>query len=143
LLDLVHADGACLRVGESFLRFGDAPSFEEASCVMNSLNIENSEIYATDHLKCADFDSAFKGIVATKLSALDDIWLLWVRPEVISEVAWAGEPIKIGTEHMTEQLHPCRSFCEKNRRTGRRRGYCRIGTRCRVMFHIYVEKSLG
>lgn len=109
LLDLVHASGAGLKVNESFLRFGEAPSFEEASTVFNLLNMQHTELFTTDNLR-TDAKTEFKGVIAARLSNLDDIWLLWVRPEVVSEVAWAGEPVKIGAENQLEKLHPRRSF---------------------------------
>lgn len=110
LLDLVHANGAGLLVGSDYFTFGDAPVLNEAQSIVRSFDFEHSSLRATDHLEEAAVETKYKGVVAAKLSGREDIWLLWVRPEVISEVAWAGEPVKLTDADGSQQLHPRRSF---------------------------------
>lgn len=109
LLQLVHATGAGLKVGNQYFQFGDAPSLEQAKLVMDGLDFFDTYFYSTDQLP-ADFDSDFKGVVAAKLSGQEEIWILWVRPEVVSEVSWAGEPVKLVDSLDLDRLHPRRSF---------------------------------
>ncbi len=110
LLDLVHANGAGLVVGKDYFTFGDAPVVEEAHAIICSLDFKHSSLRATDHLEMPAVEIEFKGALAAKLSGREDVWLVWVRPEVISEVAWAGEPVKLTDADGSEQLHPRRSF---------------------------------
>lgn len=112
LLDLTHATGAVLKVRETILQFGAAPTADQAREIILSAGILNSEIFVSDNFKCADASIGVSGIVAMRLSAPGEnlAWILWVRPEVINQVSWAGEPVKVSSENDLGILHPRRSF---------------------------------
>ncbi len=111
LLDLTHATGAVLQIQDNLIRFGAAPSKAQASELIASIDIDRSDIFATNNLICSDKSAGVSGVLAIRLASQEhDACILWLRPEVISEVSWAGEPVKASSSDDLEILHPRRSF---------------------------------
>lgn len=112
LLELTHATGAVLKFRDNFIQFGSAPTQAQAREIIASIGKE-TVVLATNSFKCSDNTKGISGVVAIKLESFDgedEGWILWLRPEVISEVSWAGEPVKVSSNHELEILHPRRSF---------------------------------
>jgi chemotaxis family two-component system sensor kinase Cph1 len=100
ILDAVDSTGAVLIYESNFYKIGLTPDNESLKKLIDWLN-ENMQdgIYGTNHLSqefltglaIKDFAS---GLLACRLSKELKEYLLWFRPEVISEVKWAGDPNK-------------------------------------------------
>ena len=73
------------------------------------------EVFHTSNLS-ADFPPAesvreqASGMIAIRISAVQQRYLLWFRPEQVATVRWAGEPVKSVDASM--HLHPRASFNE-------------------------------
>ncbi|MBS1953274.1 MAG: GAF domain-containing protein [Cyanobacteria bacterium SZAS-4] len=111
ILDLTHATGAIVKVQGTFARLGAAPTLAQAGDIVASISFDDAGVFATNNFNHPDKSTGICGVVAVKLSFNEDeAWILWVRPEVISEVSWAGEPVKVNSKNESEILHPRRSF---------------------------------
>lgn len=112
LLQLVHAPGALLQVEDRCIALGDAPADEQArkllATISAKVNVADEPLFSTDNFDGNGNGSGVSGLLSINLSDVSDIFLTWLRPEVISEVNWAGEPTKL--ESSDERLHPRRSF---------------------------------
>ena len=83
------------QLGE-FLRKSD----RQVKIVTDELHRSVPEIFANTL-------GAVNGLLAIKLAPHS--WIAWLRPELISEIFWAGEPVKVEDADQS-QLHPRRSF---------------------------------
>lgn len=78
--------------------------------------LEGRECYATDRLgeELADAGAiagVASGVLAIRLQASRPLLAIWLRPEQIEEIAWAGDPRKeIGLPGSAQQLSPRESF---------------------------------
>ncbi len=116
LRDVTNAAGVCLAdghdisssgllPGEPFLHdlidwLGSLPEFE----IFHSSNL-GAEFPASDAVR-----EQASGLLVIRISAVQQRYLLWFRPELVSTVRWAGEPVK--SVDATLHLHPRASFDE-------------------------------
>ncbi|MBP0041317.1 MAG: GAF domain-containing protein [Roseofilum sp. SBFL] len=99
LLDLVGATGAAVGLDDRLILIGETPDRTYVQKL-----IQNLSFYMGDtrffHTAClADIDpksTAYKnvasGILAIKITATKDKYLIWFRPEIVQTVNWAGNP---------------------------------------------------
>jgi diguanylate cyclase (GGDEF)-like protein len=108
VLDVIAADGAYLLIGGAMHTTGDAPSADRMRRILDELPPVAfvSESLPHDHPELAVELPTVAGIVAVPLLG-DGDWLVFVRREVSSEVAWLGDQGATNREH---PLSPRRSF---------------------------------
>jgi light-regulated signal transduction histidine kinase (bacteriophytochrome) len=114
LKNLTNADGVALLVGGRLGISGRTPSEEQLIELVEWLDqLPELEIFKTNHLGsqiewAKEIRSTASGMLAMRISDVKRGFLLWFRPEVISTVKWAGEPVKLRDQ--AQQLHPRNSF---------------------------------
>jgi chemotaxis family two-component system sensor kinase Cph1 len=98
MLDVVDCAGAVLVYENNFYKTGVTPDDDFLKEMIDWLN-ENmiDGIYGTNQLSkeypaSLPFKACASGLLACRLSKELKEYLLWFRPEVISEVKWAGNP---------------------------------------------------
>jgi len=119
LLELVKAQGAIVSFGKDITLFGKTPSVEEARALIVWLqSYTQKEVFHTNNLsriynagkKIKDVAS---GLLAISIFVNETTYhIIWLRPEVIQTVNWAGDPQKpmIIENDGTMRLSPRRSF---------------------------------
>ncbi|MFB2938206.1 ATP-binding protein [Aerosakkonemataceae cyanobacterium BLCC-F154] len=119
LLELVNADGAIIYFGDNITLIGKTPIKEDIQKLVNWLqNYNQQEIF---HINCLSqvYPPANKikelasGLLAISIF-VDRIYyqIIWLRPEVIQTVNWAGDPnkpVRVEDNGMIN-LSPRRSF---------------------------------
>jgi light-regulated signal transduction histidine kinase (bacteriophytochrome) len=99
LLDLLGATGLVLRTGGVTSTLGEVPPGAALDALLRWLAGHCPHQFISDHL-AADYPDAADlrpaaGLLAVKLGALPDDFIIWLRPEVTRAVTWAGTPIKL------------------------------------------------
>jgi diguanylate cyclase (GGDEF)-like protein len=117
LLDLVHAGGALIRLGEETVMLGDAPAAEIAGPIVEILRQDHREeiVGLADAGQpggvaeaCADRAS---GILLMPILNNPGDAIAWFRPEVVSTVQWAGDPrLSKSPDPASRRLSPRTSF---------------------------------
>ncbi|NJM60356.1 MAG: GAF domain-containing protein [Oscillatoriales cyanobacterium RU_3_3] len=118
LPDAVSAQGVVIVFGEERYLIGKTPQGEALKHLIEWVqNQLKQEIFYTDSLsrcypEAEEFKHAASGCLALEISAAQKIYVLWLRPEVITTVNWAGEPKKSleVSEDGSERLSPRKSF---------------------------------
>jgi two-component system, chemotaxis family, sensor kinase Cph1 len=119
LMDLVSAKGFAFIEGTRATCFGSTPPEESILQLVEwiSQQIGDSEVYATDALgreypNFAEYGASASGILVLKISRMQQIYMLWFRPEVIQSIHWGGEPNKPAQldEDGSLRLSPRQSF---------------------------------
>jgi light-regulated signal transduction histidine kinase (bacteriophytochrome) len=119
LMRTLDASGFALAVGSDVAIAGDGPDLDAAALLDDwFLNECLENIFLTDHLADVfpENSLAFSGVagfIGIKARSLRSGWLrlYWFRPAELQEVAWAGNPIKPGSENPGAlSLSPRRSF---------------------------------
>lgn len=111
LLNLCNAAGVSIYVGGEMYRYGLTPSEDQISKISEEISHHVREgIFCTN--KLADYfseDEKFNvaGIIYHSLG--NDNNIIWYRPENISEINWAGDPVKAIVKD-SNGLHPRNSF---------------------------------
>lgn len=115
LLEMTGSSGAALCVAKECSLLGETPTEQETIALWHWLRENMTDpILATDHLAgvyppAAAFTEKASGLLAISLTQLNDNFVLWFRPEVISTVTWAGNPEK-AVEEDAQRLSPRKSF---------------------------------
>ncbi len=114
VLELVKADGACIRIGGQVLSIGSVPA--EATAIMTALQprLVNG-IGASDEMgsilpEFASLTSTVSGGLMVKFMNRPDDGILWVRREMVRTVVWGGNPDKSVMMSDTGRLSPRKSF---------------------------------
>ncbi len=100
ILDVVHAHGASVQIGETRAVLGRTPDRAQIDAILAALPVtEPGRVFATDCLR--DLDPAFaefadvaSGVLAVRLTRTRPDHLLWLRSEALRSVTWAGDPTK-------------------------------------------------
>ena len=116
LLQVTNANAVAL-VGEDYLvHHGEVPPDEQMRRLVRWLDEQDErEAWVTSHLSedlpwADEIKAEASGLIAIRISAVPQRYLLWFRPEIARTVRWAGEPAKIVAANLT--LHPRNSFAE-------------------------------
>ena len=112
--EVTAAAGAAVILGSEIQRDGVTPSDSEIQRLVDWLDekpdlpmIETSRL--SSHLDWASgIQEEASGLLAIRISDVRRNYILWFRPEVISTVSWAGEPVKVLDSE--KRLHPRSSF---------------------------------
>jgi light-regulated signal transduction histidine kinase (bacteriophytochrome) len=115
-LALFDAAGIVLIEPGMVRKAGTVPVEHDLQLIFNYLsNLDSDEVIVTNELYemigglSQGSKNAAAGMLAFKISSAPIVWLMTFRPEVVSEINWAGEPVKIIDEEQPT-LHPRRSF---------------------------------
>jgi light-regulated signal transduction histidine kinase (bacteriophytochrome) len=114
-LELVGAKGFAAAFVDRTVTTGTTPSVEQLKGLVawlegglgaqvassSSLSVEYSEAHA--------FSDIASGLIAVRVPGTDPVFLLWFRPEIVREVAWAGDPSR-PAEEVAGRISPRRSF---------------------------------
>lgn len=124
----MHADGLSVRLTgtpvdqaethPSVFAFGSTPPepFVNALCEWLSTRTNDDGIFATDRLgdlwpPARDHAALASGILAISVSREPKDFIVWFRPEVVTTVKWAGNPVKpVEAGPFGERLTPRSSF---------------------------------
>ncbi|XWK86821.1 MAG: ATP-binding protein [Phormidium sp.] len=119
LLELVNAEGAIICFGGNLTLIGKTPAIEDIPALINWLqNYNQQEVFHTNCLSqiypaAKQIKELASGLLAISIF-VDDIFyqIIWLRPEVIQTVNWAGDPnkpVRVEDDGMIH-LSPRRSF---------------------------------
>jgi light-regulated signal transduction histidine kinase (bacteriophytochrome) len=115
-LDLVTARGFAVSHGGAVRTLGAAPPKEALAALLAWVRDRAGDrgVYATDALAAAyppaaALQDTASGVLAAVVSCAHDLTLIWLRPEVVREVSWAGDPHK-PADLAGNTLGPRRSF---------------------------------
>jgi diguanylate cyclase (GGDEF)-like protein len=117
LLDLMHASGAFLRIGDESFVVGEAPAQDVAAAIVNSLQMTSSEdVFETSSAGvpggiAADFADTASGILLMPILNNPGDAIAWFRRELPRTVQWAGEPEKaMSADSSSVRIAPRKSF---------------------------------
>lgn len=118
LLSAIDAEGLALLTGGEIHLLGKTPSQEQVLALADWLSDNPDEVYATHRLSaCYPPAKAYReqvsGLLTLCLSRRSSDRILWFRPEVLTEVSWAGDPrkpVEIVDHDNTQRLMPRTSF---------------------------------
>lgn len=115
LLELTRADGAAILSQDSFLPVGEAPEERQVRRMVAGLWQRDpaTDFYVTDSIVSEvpqndSFTDGTCGVLALRISEVEDSWLIWFRQEVVKTVTWGGDPHKVVRE--SGRIHPRKSF---------------------------------
>lgn len=115
LLELTRADGAAVLSQNSFLPVGEAPEEHQVRSLVARLSQQDAatDSYITDSIVSefphdGGFNDGTCGVLALRISEVEDSWLVWFRQEVVKTVTWGGDPHKVVRE--SGRIHPRKSF---------------------------------
>ncbi len=115
LIQVTNADGVVLLFnGRCDAAAGKTPDPAAVLRLANWLDTRPElKLFSTWHLKeeqewAEEIKDVASGVVAIRISDVRQSYLMWFRPEAVSSVRWAGEPVKIRDEKAG--LHPRDSF---------------------------------
>lgn len=115
LLELTRADGAAILSQDSFLPVGEAPEERQVRRLVTGLSQQDpaTDFYVTDSIVSEvpqndSFTDGTCGVLALRISEVEDSWLIWFRQEVVKTVTWGGDPHKVVRE--SGRIHPRKSF---------------------------------
>jgi PAS domain S-box-containing protein len=114
LLKITNAAGVAVLVGGSFVTDGLTPNVAALQRLSEWLNEDDGrEVFASNNLGsllpwAESIANVCSGMLAVRISSVQQRYVMWFRPEVVSTVRWAGEPIK--REGTDLRLTPRASF---------------------------------
>ncbi|MEM7768961.1 MAG: ATP-binding protein [Cyanobacteria bacterium P01_A01_bin.37] len=101
LMALTGSTGVAFCEKGDIILIGETPSLSEVSDLVHWLGdqFEQDIVYHTDALSdvypaAAQFESETSGLMALAISQVQQLYVLWFRPEVLQTVNWAGNPNK-------------------------------------------------
>ncbi len=119
LLSVMDADGVALIADGKVLLLGQTPSPHQVSMIANWLAQQKAAVFSTHQLPhdfppSSDFSAVASGLLTVSLTRTSSDRVIWFRPEVLSEVHWAGDPNKpveiVGQDDQQLRLRPRTSF---------------------------------
>ncbi|WP_025144794.1 ATP-binding protein [Pedobacter jeongneungensis] len=118
ILDVTKAGGVAIIFENELKTIGNVPSYDEIWELSNWLKISSDEsIYYTHrlpeiHSPAKKYKSIAAGILSCTLNKELGEMIIWFKPEIISNVNWAGNPEKPATpsENGLLSLSPRKSF---------------------------------
>ncbi|MGD1804942.1 ATP-binding protein [Dapis sp. BLCC M126] len=120
LLTIVGATGSVVSLEGEYHKIGKTPSNVEITALLNWVkNQIDTDIYSTNSLPIIyppanEFKEIASGLLVLEITKVQEIYVLWFRPEVSQTVNWAGNPeypIEMESDG-TMKLCPRRSFAE-------------------------------
>ncbi len=112
LLDVVEAKGGGIFHEEKLYLVGSTPTEEEVLDILDWFSSSNYGLrFKTNQLSkfipnAEKYKEIASGLLIAKLSEKVDSFLFWFKPEIVQEIAWAGNPHK----KIGKNLSPRRTF---------------------------------
>ena len=100
LMNITNASGVAVLVDGKFSSEGDVPDDASLELLSRWLDEDDKrEVFACSHLESVlpwahSIRRVASGLLAVRISSVRRRYVLWFRPEVVSTVRWAGEPVK-------------------------------------------------
>ncbi|MEM1251888.1 MAG: ATP-binding protein [Cyanobacteria bacterium P01_H01_bin.21] len=101
LMALTNSTGVAYCEKGDINLYGETPTQSEVTQLVQWLEhqFDQKVVYQTmslsqDYAPAADFESGISGLLALSISKVQQIYILWFRPEIIQTVNWAGDPNK-------------------------------------------------
>ena len=118
LLALTGSAGVAFCEKSDITLLGDTPTSREVSDMMEWLDSQFNEdsVYYTNSLgevyrPANDFENSTSGLLAIAVSKVQQLYVLWFRPEVLHTVNWAGNPEKpVTIDEDQVRMSPRQSF---------------------------------
>ena len=124
ILKLTNSAGAALFHKGKVYCYGRAPAEEHIVKILTWLSRSKLDFFQARSLSehCPEFTDIAErasGILSIRISRNPDSFILWVRPEQVRSIDWAGNPTKPveetqgdgeGKSHSSLRLHPRKSF---------------------------------
>ncbi|RIZ70017.1 MAG: GAF domain-containing protein [Methylococcales bacterium] len=118
LLNGINADGAALLENGKVTLLGITPTAYQVGLLAEWLAQQKDAVLVTHCLSynfqaAGEFSAVASGLLAIRISRVNLTWVMWFRPEVLSETHWAGDPKKpviIDDEDQESRLQPRTSF---------------------------------
>ena len=147
LLKGIDADGAALLEDGKVTLLGITPSEQQVGLLAEWLAQQGAVVLAThclphDFPAAGDFSVVASGLLAIRLSRASLTWVMWFRPEALSETHWAGDPNKpviINGEDQESRLQPRISFALWKETV---RGHSRPWLDCEIDYASKLRQSL-
>ena len=114
LIQITNAEGVVLLVDGTFESHGSTPPYSAVQRIARWLNSQaDLKLFTSTRLQnelswAHEIEDVASGIVAIRISDVRQNYLMWFRPQLISLVKWAGEPVK--RRDPDGGLHPRNSF---------------------------------
>lgn len=114
LMRVTAARGAVLAIDGRFHHAGNSLGTNDLRRIVEWLNDRpQMGLFETEHLAlhlpwASRIAHVASGLLAVRISDIASRYILWLRPELLTTVEWAGEPIKVLDE--AKSLHPRASF---------------------------------
>jgi light-regulated signal transduction histidine kinase (bacteriophytochrome) len=114
LIDTFNCCGTALMTKDVIYAIGETLSDSEIKKAISSIEQFNAPVFATDSIctiKDLNGKSDLAGMLAWKISAINNDWIMCFRPEQSKSVKWAGRPQKdVEVVNNKGRLHPRGSF---------------------------------
>jgi chemotaxis family two-component system sensor kinase Cph1 len=117
LLKLVNASGAVIYFNEEYHLVGNVPSLAKIKDLLScySINLEDKHIFtdsiATVYPDAESIKDKVCGVLLNPIVKENGSFIMWIRPELIQTISWAGDPNKsIVSDELGERLSPRGSF---------------------------------
>ncbi len=117
LINLVGATGVVSWESGKIATSGDTPPAPAIADLLKWVDQQIGEdiIYSTntlvtDYPEFLPYKDLASGLLALRISAAQQTYLLWFRPEVIRTIDWAGEPQKLPDTNQNLRIAPRKSF---------------------------------
>lgn len=116
LLELPDATGAAIVFEGRVVRMGNAPDTQAIERLVNWLDTQGEDVYATDQLSAVWPEAEAwlpeaAGMLVVSLSRLFRNYVIWFRRELVRTVRWAGDP-RAKLSALAPVLSPRESFEE-------------------------------
>jgi two-component system, chemotaxis family, sensor kinase Cph1 len=116
LMNLVGATGVVLCEKNKILAFGNTPPESTIADLMTWVKAQAGEdaIYSTntlvtDYPAFLPYKDFASGLLALRISRIQETDLLWFRPEIIQTIDWGGDPNKVVND-ANSRITPRKSF---------------------------------
>lgn len=119
LLTLAGATGVAVCDRGDIILLGETPNSSEITPLVRWLDnqfgkkaVYHTQCLSRDYPTAADFCTQASGLLALAISQVQQIYILWFRPELVQTVNWAGNPKKSveSDDQGNVRIHPRRSF---------------------------------
>ncbi|GCE13326.1 histidine kinase [Tengunoibacter tsumagoiensis] len=118
ILQLVEAQGVAIYLADRYLASGKVPDQATGLRLLEWVRpqLHAEEFFATNALATLweegeSIKEIASGVLVISISALQNSYLLWFRPEIIQQVTWGGDPEKpMQSDQQGIILHPRTSF---------------------------------
>ena len=128
LLKMTNATGVVLSIGEHFMSHGETPERERIDSIVADLKqVSTLAAYHTNNLESKldnvqDLSSSASGILVVWIGQTQEDYIAWVRPEIVAEITWGGNPNKPVVLEEGKRLTPRKSFARySQKQSGRSR----------------------